>query len=278
MVNTRIGVPLCALALAAAPPAHLGAQDLAIGIGDARIEAREDGGYDLYVRAKPDIASILLTESTKDPAMKADNFAYRASEYNEVNGSEKRMLNGKALPPASNLYSLISSTPRADAAFGRAFQILVPPVLVYGYPWSRSGTVAVGKGTFINIRAFSKPYADYSGSFRDNPYQIAISTGPLPPPSAPPEKPKPATMVAPSEEQRAAPPPPPDDRTSSKLGAAIESVPGQSLDLVVCLDTTASMVPYLDDIKKNLGPHPPRASLGLFALPRRTRALQGLLA
>ena len=255
MVNRRLGFSFFALAfLGAALPARLVAQDLAIGPGDVRIEAREDGGYDLYVHAKPGLSSILLTESTKDPEMKADNFAYRSSEYNDVNGNEKRMLNGKALPPASKLYSLISSTPRTDTAFGMAFRILIPPVLVYGYSWSRSGTVAVGKGTFINIRAFSKPYADYSGAFRDNPYQIAVSTRPLPPPVVPPQESRPAAVVAPPERQLPATPPPPDDRTSSKLAAAIASAPGESLDLVVCLDTTESMVPYIDDIKKNLGP------------------------
>jgi hypothetical protein len=234
------------LALALLPsgiPAPLLAEGLAIGPADIRLEAREDGAYDLYVRQGQGLASILLTESTKDPAMKADNFAYRAPEFNEVNGREKRMLNGKALPPSSKLYSLISSTPLPDAAFGRAFRILIPPVLVYGYPWSRSGSVAVGKGAFINIRAFAKPYADYAGAFRDNPYEISISAKPSPPP--PPAEPE--------QPQQQAPPPPADDRTSSRIGAAIGAGPS-SLDLVVCLDTTQSMEPYIGDIKKNLGP------------------------
>jgi hypothetical protein len=245
------------LAILAAGSRGLGAQapagpsagpDLSIGPKDLRIVARDDGGYDLYLRKKPDIGSVLLTESTKDPAMKADNFAYRAAEYNEVNGNEKRLLNGKALPPTNKLYSLISSTPKSDADFGQAFRILIPPVLVYGYPWSRSGTVSVGKGTFINIRSFARPYADYAGPFLDNPYEIAIATRPLP-------SPPPTIPAAPKEEpQKAAPPPPPDDRTSSKIGELIEAGPGKSLDLVVCLDTTDSMVPYIDDIKKNLGP------------------------
>jgi hypothetical protein len=213
--------------------------DLAIEPADIRIVPREDGGYDLFLRKKPDVASVLLTESTKDPAMKADNYAYRAAEYNEVNGGEKRLLNGKLLPPSSKLYSLISSTPRDDPSFGQAFRILIPPVLVYGYAWSRSGAVSVGKGTFFNIRSFAKPYADYSGAFRDNPYEIAISIKEPPPEAQAPQK--------------AEPPPPPDDRTSSKIGALIEKG-GKSLDLVVCLDTTESMVPYIDDIKKNLGP------------------------
>jgi hypothetical protein len=249
--TSRLSSALLALSLLAAGAREARAQgaaagpDLSIGPEDLRIVARDDGGYDLYLRKKPAISSVLLTESTKDPAMKADNFAYRAIERNEVNGNERRMLNGKPLPPSSRLYSLISSTPISDEAFGRAFRILIPPVLAYGYPWSRSGAVSVGKGTFINIRAFAKPYADYAGAFRDNPYQIAIAAKPNPPPPPPEQAPEP---------QKAAPPPPPDDRTSSKIGAAIESADGKSLDLVVCLDTTASMVPYIDDIKKSLGP------------------------
>jgi hypothetical protein len=226
--------------------------DLSIGPQDVRIEARADGGYDLYVRKKPGIASILLTESTKDPAMKADNFAYRAPDYNAVNGDEKRLLNGKALPPANKLYSLISSTPKPDERFGSAFRVLIPPVLVYGYSWSRSGAVAVGKDTFINIRSFARPYADYSGAFQDNPYQIKVAARPLPPPL--PSPPQPEPVPAPIQKpQKESPPPPADDRTSSKLDALIEAAPNESLDLVVCLDTTESMKPYIDDLKANLG-------------------------
>jgi hypothetical protein len=234
-------------ALSAPLPSH----DLSIAPDDVRIEARVDGGYDLYIRAKPGIASILLTETTKDPAMKADNFAYRAADYNEVNGNETRLLNGKIIPPSSRIYSLISSTPKEDAALGKAFHILIPPVLVYGYSWSRSGTVAVGQGTYINIRAFEKPYADYSGAFRDNPYRIAISTKEIPTTT------EPATVTTAPELQEqvvVSTPPPKDDRPSARITGLIDTSPGKSLDLVLCLDTTASMEPYFDDIRKNLGP------------------------
>ncbi len=268
-LSRRGGRQGCLLALAllaaAAPQAPCAPRDLAVqGLGlepgDLRIEARDDGGYDLFVRRKGGIASVLLTESTKDPAMKADNFAYRSPEFNEVNGREKRMLNGKALPPSSRLYSLISSTALPDPVLDSAFHILIPRVLVYGYTWSRSGTVAVGKGTFINIRAFAKPFADYAGAFADNPYEISLMARPQPPrfpvPPPPGPEPQPPEPPAPAREepQKEAPPPPADDRTSAKIGAAIEAKPGQTLDLVVCLDTTESMVPYIDDIKKNLGP------------------------
>lgn len=236
--------------LAAAPAAPAN-PDLTVGPGDLRIEARADGGFDLYVRVKPGLASILLTESTKDPEMKADNFAYRAAEYNEVNGAEVRLLDGKPLPASSRLYSLISSTPVADPVFGKAFRILIPPVLLYGYPWSRSGSVAAGQGTYLNIRAFQKPYGDYRGAFRDNPYAISITARPPPPPPAPPAiEPSPA----PPPPQAPAPPPPDDDRTSSKLVGLIEPEAGKSLDLVVCLDTTDSMTPYIDDLRAYLGP------------------------
>jgi len=46
----------------------------------------------------------------------------------------------------------------------------------------------------------------------------------------------------------------PSRSRSSKFGTILERKPGGSLDLVLCLDTTASMVPYFDDIKKGLGP------------------------
>ncbi len=244
MRRTFTGLAVSALLLLTA--ARTAADDLAIDAGDVRIETGADGGFDLYVRAKPGLGSILLTESTKDPAGKADNFAYRAAEYNPVNGDEKRMLNGKLISASSRIYSLVSSTPLPDEKFGTAFRIYVPPVLHYGYPWSRSGTVAVGKGTFLNIRAFAKPYADYAGPFRDNPYQMSIT---VEPPPVVDEQP------APPEE------PPTDDSTSAKFGSLLGEAKG-TLDLVICLDTTESMSPYIDDIKKGLGPILERRTAG----------------
>ncbi|HUX38493.1 MAG TPA: vWA domain-containing protein [Rectinemataceae bacterium] len=246
------------LPLAGAPP-----PDLTVGPEDVRIEANDSGGYELFVRKKPGISSILLVETTQDPAMKADNFAYRATEWNSVNGDEKRMLNGKILDSKGSRYSLISSTAIADALFGRAFHILIPPVLVYGYVWSRSGSVAVGNGTFLNIRAFARPYADYSGAFIDNPYRISISTRarqvegpppPLPPPVPPPVPPPPAPIAAPPPPPAAPPSPPPlpEGPPSTQIDRALENLKGDSLDLVLCVDSTSSMDPYMEDLKKNL--------------------------
>ena len=56
----------------------LNAQDLSIDREDLKIELRADGGFHLFIRKKPDISSVLLTETTRDPAMRSDNYAYRA--------------------------------------------------------------------------------------------------------------------------------------------------------------------------------------------------------
>ena len=130
------------------------------------------GGYHLFIRKKPEIESVMLTETTKDPEGKADSYAYRAEEYNTINGDEIRYLNGKILDSKYSKFSLIDSTPEADEIFGTAFHIFIPRQLAYGYPWSRNGTVKIGKGTFINIRAFEKKYGDYTGDYADNPFMF----------------------------------------------------------------------------------------------------------
>ncbi|MEJ5188528.1 MAG: hypothetical protein WHT84_04880, partial [Breznakiellaceae bacterium] len=165
------GIFLCAL-------------DLSIGPEDLRIEQRVDGGYHLFIRKKPDIGSVLLTESTRDPSGRADNYAYRAKDWNPINGDEIRYLDGKPIPPESKIYSLIDSTPEADSQFREAFHIYIPYILVYGYPWTRQGEVYVVDGTYLNIRAFAKPYGDYTGPFKDNPFVVRVVQKPL---EGPPE-------------------------------------------------------------------------------------------
>lgn len=153
----------------------LSAFDLSIASEDVRIIQSPEGGYHLYVRKKGDIQSILLTETTRDPALKADNYAYRVPEYNPINGDEKRMLDGSVIPPEKKIYSLIDSTPDPLSPIGQAYHVWIPYVIQFGYEWSRNGEVQVLDGTYINIRTFSKPYADYSGSFADNPFRLRLT-------------------------------------------------------------------------------------------------------
>ena len=60
-------------------------QQLRITAEDVRlVPDTKNGGYHLYVRKSPNVNSILLTETTKDPAGKNDSYAYRAKEYNSI--------------------------------------------------------------------------------------------------------------------------------------------------------------------------------------------------
>lgn len=181
LIVTVLSVLCLSGACAAAP--------LLIQPSDVRIEQADgsgfgsETGFDLYIRKKPGIESVLLTETTKDPAGKAANYAYRAPEWNKVNGDEKRILNGKQLDSPSAKFSLVDSTPEDDPVFGKSFHIYIPRTIVYGYKWSRNGTVQIGRGTFINIRAFARPYADYRGSFNDNPFMFDLGKKPAPKPA-----------------------------------------------------------------------------------------------
>lgn len=134
----------------------------------------ENQGYHLYIKKLPQVESVMLVETTKDPAGKNDSYAYRALEYNTINGNEIRYLNGKELKSEYSKYSLVDSTPEPDEQFGQAFHIYIPHEMQFGYPWARNGKVTINKGTFINIRSFEKKYADYTGAYYDNAYMFDL--------------------------------------------------------------------------------------------------------
>lgn len=155
------------------------ALDLTITESDTYVLQNPDGGYDLYIRKKPDIASVLITETTKDEKNEEANYAFRSPTFNAVNGNEKRLLNGAFLPPENKIYSLIDSTPEPNTYFGQAFHIWIPYVIEFGYSWTRHGEVQVLDGTFLNLRAFEKPYADYTGEFSENPFLLRVTQEPV---------------------------------------------------------------------------------------------------
>ena len=149
--------------------------DLRLGPQDIVIERALENGYHLWIRKKLGIESVLITESSADPAKREHSYALRAPTYNDVNGREKRLLDGEFLDADKGLYSLIDSTPDLHQLLGRAFHIYVPSIVIYGYPWSRAGEIVVGDGSFLNIRAFSKPFGDYTGQFQDNPFLVRVT-------------------------------------------------------------------------------------------------------
>ena len=260
-------------------------QQLRITAGNVRLVRDEkNGGYHLYVKKLPYVNSILLTETTKDPEGKSDSYAYRAQEYNSINGDEIRYLDGKKLESEGAKYSLVDSTPENTSFFGPAFHIYIPETIVYGYEWSRNGQITIGKGTFINIRSFEKPYADYTGDYMDSPFMfdLKVTKRVVKKPT-----PKPAPKVQPKPDPEPINEPEPVDEPETVLTddynpvasekfkefsddiiyskgpeTIIEDIRGlladiedkDNLDLVFAIDATGSMKNDLDKLKTDMYP------------------------
>lgn len=249
---------------------------LLISKDDIRIEGgsgkfKDSEGWHLFIRKRPGVESVMLTETTKDPTGNMDNYAYRALEYNSVNGDEIRYLNGKRLSSEMAKFSLIDSTAEKDEQFGLAFHIFIPSTIAYGYQWSRHGTIKIDKGTFINIRAFSKKYGDYTGNFYDNPFMFDLGAPVKKPVPAPTPIPEPAPLPDAIEEpvvltddynpvaanafsdiaefnggtlcySRG-----PDTLVDDIMDSLARISPKQKVDVIFAIDTTGSMK---DDVQK----------------------------
>ena len=234
----------------------LEAEDLSLSKEDLLVIQNPKGGYHLYIRAKPDIKSVLLTETTKDPDLKLDNYAYRDPNYNEINGDEKRLLNGEFLLPEKKLYSLIDSTPEKNTPLGEAYHIWIPYIILYGYDWSRSGEIEVKDGTFFNIRTFAKPYGDYTGNFQDNPFTLRVTQKPIekdPPPdlSYSDEAVKTFTDLADTTEGEMIYAKGPEDILST-IKEILKKGEKDHLDLLFALDSTESMKDDVEEVRKNI--------------------------
>lgn len=217
---------------------------------DILIEENADGGYHLWIRSHDGVGSVMITESTADPLKKNAVYALRAKEYNTVNGSEKRILDGKEIDPSRGLYFLIDSTPEPHEEFGNAFHIFIPYVAEFGYPWSRNGEIYVSAGTFLNIRSFAKEYGDYSTPFRDNPFVLDIIQVPL---AVPPENiymdeaVKNFSEIASlggGEVVYSG-----DENLVEDIGKIIDLFDGPTIDLVFAIDTTESMRNDIDMLR-----------------------------
>lgn len=234
----------------------LEAEDLSLSKEDLLVIQNPKGGYHLYIKAKPDIKSVLLTETTKDPDLKLDNYAYRDPNYNEINGDEKRLLNGEFLLPEKKLYSLIDSTPEKNTPLGEAYHIWIPYIILYGYDWSRSGEIEVKDGTFFNIRTFSKPYGDYTGNFQDNPFTLRVTQKPVekvPPPdlSYSDEAVKTFTDLADTTEGEMIYAKGPEDILLT-IKEILKKGEKDHLDLLFALDSTESMKDDVEEVRKNI--------------------------
>lgn len=262
-MNTKFRFSLaCALAALSLGPASMPSAQTAartpllVGPEDLRIEQRVDGGYHLFIRKKPGIGSVLLTESTRDPAGKADNYAYRAAEWEATNGDEVRVIDGKPIPKESRIFSLIDSTPEDDPVFGSAFHIRIPYIVLWGYPWTRSGETYIVDGAYLNVRAFELPYGDYRGAFRDNPFVLRVTQKPL---EGPPEgnfmkdTVDAFTEIATAGRGEVVFSTGADD-VVPKIRKILDEAAGKTVDLVLALDTTSSMKDDIDSVRRMLIP------------------------
>jgi hypothetical protein len=128
-------------------------------------------GYNLFVCKKPGVESVMVTEP-------AGLYALRSTEWNSVNGSERRELSGVVLHDLHSRYSILSSTPVQDSQFGRAFYLFIPLKVVYGRPSVSAGPVLLymENGVQINIRTFDHKYADPNrGRYRNNLFLLDVS-------------------------------------------------------------------------------------------------------
>jgi len=235
----------------------LSADDLVINKGDIYIEiSRDSEGFDLWIKDKPELGSVLLSESSADPDMRADSFTLRAYEYNEINGDEKRILNGKFMESSTPLYFLMDSTPEYNDVFkGDAYHVFVPLNVTYGYsyPGSREGQIEIRKGTWLNIRTFEMPYADYTGAYRDNPFILEMEE--LPPPTPPAmevEKEQKIFSTVADETEGVFTPVNDTEAAARRIAELITR--GDDVDVVLVIDTTISMKNDVAFLRQNLLP------------------------
>jgi Mg-chelatase subunit ChlD len=227
---------------------------LTIGPDDLRIEQRVDGGFHLYIRKKPAVNSVLLVESTRDPALREDNYAYRAGEWNAVNGDETRLLDGAPIPRENRIYSIIDSSPEDHPELGRAFHLYIPYILYSGYENTRHGEVYVVDGTYFNLRAFALPYGDYRDSFLDNPYVLRVTQREGSPEGSYMKDTEDAFReIAASGNGSLVYATGPGDLVE-KIRDILEKERGRQVDIVLCLDTTNSMKDDIDEVRRALIP------------------------
>ncbi len=219
---------------------------------DVRLLPNKDGSFELFVRYLEGRESILITDSTAEPDGLADNYTLRAYDWHATYGDEQRILNGKILKREPPLYFLMDSTPSQIQGFEKGskwFHIHLPKAVMFGYPWGREGQFDIGAGTWISIRTFGKPYADYSGPYKDNPFVITSRQKPKPMV----EREKPFQELAQAGHGQFF-----QARNTQHMLDRIDEIlaqnTGEDLDVAIVLDTTISMKEDLKEIKKQLAP------------------------
>lgn len=154
---------------------------LSLDIDDIVFVKRDDDYFDIFIKDKPEIKSVLITSIPIDENyVTTEIYGLRATEYNPVNGDEPRIFDGRFLSKDGKKYFLVDSTIEpALPFFESAYHILVPPLLEYGYKEEgQFGTIRLVENIKINIRTYSEKYADNKAEFIDNIFIIKFDDSP----------------------------------------------------------------------------------------------------
>ena len=149
--------------------------DLSLDTTDVVIEdAPAEQGVYLHIRKKSGISSILATESAELADNSVATYSLRTYGYHPENGDQKRILNGEFITAETGEgYFIIDSTASANKYFEEAFVLFLPYTMQFGYFDTRKGVIDLNNGgAYISLRTFEKPYADYTGAYRDNSFFI----------------------------------------------------------------------------------------------------------
>ncbi len=264
MYRVLFGVVLTLVFFATGSIAFAAKESLKITPDDLRIkDAPSEEGIYLYVRKKPDIQSVLLTESAELDDNAVATYAFRTYSYHSENAQEKRILDGKFIRTKVNEgYYIIDSTPKTDFVFEQAFVLFLPYKMHFGYDATRKGFVNLEEGgVYISVRTFDKPYADYAGSYRDNSFYIQKQVFVVTTSQVSEDNPEYDAKTVESFKDIAI-----NNKTlptfvnnDIPLIDAIKDIlirvpRNSSLDIVIALDTTRSMKDDIDDIRAKLIP------------------------
>jgi len=192
-------------------------------------------------------ASVLLTESSADPQQRLHSYALRTTRSNAINSTETRLLDGVALPAGLN--SIVDSTPERHVDLNEAFHLFIPYEVEYGYAWTRRGSIAVGDGTYLNIRTFTRAHADYRGGYRDNPFLLRVVQRAV---SAPSDEAAAAFADIARNNHGHALVSTGEGDLLVQLDALLSGFDGTNLDLVLALDTTKSMENDMPFLRRDL--------------------------
>ncbi len=215
-------------------------------------------GFDLFVRRKPGIQSIMLTDSTVDSQGIQHNYGLRAYDAHPTFANEIRNLNNRVINAEDGSYYILTSQARVFNGLDddEWFHLFVPAAVVYGHPvpGGREGQLDMTGDIWLNIRTFAQPHATYdlnlpNSGFNDNPFSLRIG---------PPRPLDRATLALTDLSSQTGGEFVSNitsgDQLEKQVLNMLDGMSGSHIKLVLVIDTTISMKNVLPFVKETLIP------------------------